>query len=308
MKLFLNRTISMLTMSAILMSSSAILRVDSATTTVIYSKYDCVNGGAPTTYSLSISDTNVSRGIVGADGRVQAGFDGVVRLSSGSTGFIVDDHVIATAAHCVNKIHDLELKHEYEDTYYFRPELKIHLYNNDGTPKNTEPLDILEIHVPQSYINDYSRMDDYALLVVEEDLSDYTHFDLGIPCDVLSTEFRAIPLYATGRSKSFNGITNYQNLLYTGQGYAHYSSNSDAFRYTCDAIGGNSGCPVYVACQYTVETDTHVDTYITYTAIAIHCGSGPTISETNTNCRYNEGSPMTSSKLQFYLNNPNIDY
>ncbi len=297
MKFTLKRTVSMLTMMVILMSSSASIRVDATAITVTYSKYDCVNGGAPSTYSLSISESDLSRIIIGEDDRVNAGFDGVVRLSSGASGFIVDDHVIATAAHCVNETHEPDsIKNNYQDTHYFRPDMKIHLYNSDGTPKNATPLDIVEIHVPQDYIlnNTYDEYvkHDYALLVVEEDLSDYTHFDLGIPYNVRTASFRNIPLFATGRSQSYNGVANTQNLLYTSQGYRDTRSNSEMLYYTCDTVGGNSGCPIYVACEYTVGSDT----YITYTAVAIHFGGD------------NKGPIMTSSKIQFYLNNPYIDY
>ncbi|MDE6677430.1 MAG: trypsin-like peptidase domain-containing protein, partial [Ruminococcus sp.] len=106
--------------------------------------------------------------------------NGVVHINGIGTGFIVDDHVIATAAHCVNgkKIN------------------KVSVLNNSGSVVlNATPV---EYHIPVNYpsIDGY----DYALISVKEDLSSYPHFEIGVALDNVAG--------ANAKISGFPGIVN----------------------------------------------------------------------------------------------------
>ena len=62
---------------------------------------------------------------------------------------------------------------------------EINFFNSDGTP-GLSITDAVEVHVPTLYVNgsysDYNPYD-YALIKVNEDLSDYAIFNLGIMND-----------------------------------------------------------------------------------------------------------------------------
>lgn len=84
---------------------------------------------------------------------------GVVRVGNGS-GFIVDDHLVITAAHCVC---DWTLSNPKA-----HQNLTVTVYNNDETSSKTYTVD--SIHVPKKYYsNDSAQRDayDYALLHID---------------------------------------------------------------------------------------------------------------------------------------------
>lgn len=306
MKLALKKKISLLVLSAILTSSCVILKADAAAQQVAYLKYDCTDNTTEP-YTLSLDEQAVSqqaRGIVGEDNRVVDGSSGIVYFSNGTTGFIVGDHTIATAAHCVNVTHaGADIKAEFEDSNYFRQNLKAYLYTEGGSPESGLPLEIVEIHVPSSYVSSFSVANDYALVTVEDDLSGYTQFNLGVPYNVQSDEFAEIDLFVTGIPQTTNtNQSNYYLRMYTGKGNESpdHTSTSEVLYYTCDTTGGNSGSPVYVACEYTIGTEVS----LSYTAVAVH-SSADYEAEV---CVANYGSAITASKMQFYGNNSYVGY
>ncbi len=243
----------------------------------------------------SVSTAQNPRGIVnGEDNRgVAHGYEntGIVLLNNGVTGFIVGDHQIATAAHCVYSI----------DTGYFADEI-IQTYDRSGAPVVGETLTVAEIHIPQNFYNNTNDSNyDYALITVVEDLSDHVQFDIGNCYNMTVAEAGTIPIHVTGRPESTGDnleTPNTNNFLYTNFGYVYEGTDTnymDALYYTVDTSGGQSGSPAYTI---TRERYNNEDFY-TYTVLSIYIGG-------NTNRA--SGPRMTKYHQQFYNNNPYACY
>ncbi len=260
---------------------------DDADRWLIYHVYDADSTTQYTdrTYTLSATtSTSVSaRSVIGNTDSRQVDFSksGVVKLIYGdavATGFVVDSHVIATAGHCARNVIDSVL-----------------LFNSDGTVAlSATPV---ERHIPYEYLNsgpNYEYYNDYGLITVEEDLTDYIQFNLGIALDQAITNSQAISV--TGFPGTVqNQTVNTPSLhnMYTGSGVLVDSDSPGdcsiyRLKYNADTSGGNSGGPVYVTTTYGGNTY--------YTAIAIHTLAG------------NSGVRMDRDVICFYLNNPNIRY
>ncbi len=133
-----------------------------------------INTADYVTNSLDTSNTNVVRTI--------ADFNPNDEYVSPGSGFIVSDHVIATAAHCV---YDLNTT---TNTWQFPTTLTVSIYGTDAnlnSPNTTYTAK--EIHVPADYVtinNTTNHNYDYALIYVEEDLlEDNDAFNLGYVSD-----------------------------------------------------------------------------------------------------------------------------
>ncbi len=254
-----------------------------------------------TTYNLYPTTTALSTGtstyaLIGNDDRhLATGSEncGIVSLSNGATGFIVDDHHIATSAHCVFKDGWRTITH-------------INTYNSNGKTTNVK-LTPSEVHIPELYFSSvvYNRMYDYALITVEEDLSDYVHFDLGITYNTTSTYFSNTPIYVTGCSQAYVDETPNEKLdLLSCEGRIISKSknsnetldNTYILHYNADTLGGNSGSPVYTMTRNIVNNQVSY----TYTALTIHGGG---IEDS-----HNEGPRITKYHLQFYRNNSNASW
>ncbi len=186
------------------------------------------------------------------------------------SGFVVDEHIIATAAHCVKNLAISEIL----------------LFNTNGTISlSATPV---EYHYPEIYSTDYC---DYALITVEEDLSDYMCFNLGVALDSFSTNNPAVSV--TGFSGDLNNDNDNTHTMYTGTG-AIIDLNSAQIFHTADTGGGNSGGPIYI----TESRGGHVY----FTVIAIHTNGE------HYGVPGNRGARISTDELQFYYNNPNIIY
>lgn len=232
-------------------------------------------------------DNNVSTyAIIGDDDRVvdftKSGVVKILTNSAMGTGFVVDSHTIATGAHCV-----------YNQTIN-----NILLFDVNGNVSlSATPL---EYHVPTKYIIERSKGRetneyDYALITVEEDLSNYACFDLGVMLPNFVGSQNAISV--TG----FPGVVNNQLVnnstihnMYTGNGVTLDSAGHDIkpdlqFIYNNDITGGNSGGPVYVSKNYYGK--------VYYTVIGINVGSSDD---------YGIATSINTDLLHFYLHNSNI--
>ena len=245
--------------------------------------------------AIDNNNDDSARGIIGTDDRYLAhGTEntGIVRLSTGGTGFVVGDHQLATVAHAVYK-----RNYEWKDLEY------IQTYNMTGRLTNTK-LTPVEVHVPKDYdyadISEKEEADnyDFALITVKEDLSNYVHFELGASYSANQTNYDNIPVYVTGCPQTIpSGNDNTYLKLYSGEGrvVSNCDDNMTLLHYDADATYGNSGSPVYVITKNIINGE---ESY-TYTALAIH-------SYANGICNF--GARMNKYLFQFYKNNDYINY
>ena len=259
-----------------------------------YMRYSCTEQKPLSNYILEPAAKNLNAreipGVIGTDDRYLAhGTEntGIVRLSTGATGFVVGDHQIATVAHAVFN----------HDESKWIPLEYINTYNLTGRVTKTN-LTPVEVHVPKDYTGDTSYNYDYALVTVKEDLSDYVHFELGASYSVNQTNYNNIPIYVTGCPQTIPGGNNNTYLkLYSGEGHvvADSDTNASSLHYDSDMTFGNSGSPVYVITKNVINGE---ESY-TYTALAIN---------SFVDVNRNFGPRMTKYLFQFYKNNDYINY
>ncbi len=247
------------------------------------------------------SDNSVnSRGIIGDDERWPSwDKNGVVQISHSAgvgSGFVVAPHVIATAAHCVYN----------SATSSGNSSIKIRLFDTNGVVEHI--YDAVETHIPYNYIasvGDGVNKYDYALLTVEEDLSEYMCFELGVALDSASESGKTVlntgfPTYVNGE---YVNMGNTLYTMYSSQGNLLDISDEDVDEhsydrtrqlfYDNDTTGGNSGGPVYVTESYNGR--------VYHTIVAIH-------SSTSETYNYNIGIRITTDLLRFYKYNPNLSW
>lgn len=216
----------------------------------------------------------------------------VVSNDSGThygTGFIVGPHAIATAAHVI------------DDNRYRRAASIKHIYsfNADGTQR-TNTITPLEIHKPSLFIstNPVEEYYDYALITVQEDLSNYPIFELGVYDSMLDKDVAAtitgfpglIKNNSTGENIRVNNAENL-HTMYSGNGIV-LSSNGFKITHNIDTSNGNSGGPLYITERYKDK--------VKYVAFGIHnlgVESGDT---------YNHAVQINSDIIKFYKNNTHI--
>lgn len=230
------------------------------------------------------------------------------------TGFVIGNHVIATAAHCLCGIDD--------DTqnFEFYTSVKVDMYNESGvsdnnriasytseaangtTDKLTSYKSIKSLHVPRTYREHLLNKDgkesnvDYALIYVSEDLSDYT-WDVGC----ISDEFKNsnTDLIATG-------ITNISSTTpdrYYSKGKIIYDNDKYKLHTNALTYAMQSGGPIYYETNYVGETIKTVVGINTQAIVTLTKLNGEVIKSEVTG---NGGIRMTPTLLQFYLNNPKL--
>lgn len=260
----------------------------SVNTSQSYKVYNAVNGGYVKSYTLSANPVmDKSKTIIDTDDRfVDFSKNGVVKIvtsiGSWGTGFVVDDHTIATAAHVLYNGNAVPVSH-------------IYFFNQDGSID----MDITNpsyCHIPNIYMSNVEDaiVYDYALITVKQDLSEYENFNLGAPLD--SFIHRESTVLTTGfpaevNSKDVNNLT--EHNMYTSAG----STIDDVHRadieisYNNDTSGGNSGGPVY--------TSTLFNGKFYYTVVGINVKGAGTA---------NRATRMTTDLIHFYKNNSYITY
>lgn len=261
-----------------------------------YRVYNPVTGYLKHTYTVDANTTTVSsignsRGIMyGHDSRMfQDGMQGVLNVQDASgnnmgTAFVIDSHTILTAAHVL---------YNYKK-HTIKKNLRFVVYDDYDTPTNTVIFP-KSYHIPQDFCNSMQRdlngdfvyisEWDYAIVTVNDDLSNYINFDIG----VMRSGDMYQPVYVTGFGSYGNNPLD-QSLVNpyfvdtksTSMGdLMEDNPYSDTFiNYDADTVGGDSGGPVWV---YNAINNTK-------TVIGINIYSrtdGTTINEYNTGYRIN---------------------
>ncbi|MDE6775933.1 MAG: trypsin-like peptidase domain-containing protein [Ruminococcus sp.] len=237
-----------------------------------YVIYNATTGKKIKEYSLSrgsATNNDISfHNIIGSDDRYENWSKiGVVKILTGlpsdpnvygqSTGFVVDAHTIATAAHCLVKTGTLE------------PRIieKILLFDDEGSLVSNgvsyPVLTPVQYHVPVEFLENnnkfygeeraiYNVVYDYALITVKEDLSDFICFNMGIPLDSMvskNSQNKDSKVKVTGFPKKINDNTDVNDYgthaKYTGNGKIVDMEEEYIF-HDIDVTSGNSGSPIYI--------------------------------------------------------------
>ncbi|MDE5861192.1 MAG: trypsin-like peptidase domain-containing protein [Ruminococcus sp.] len=252
--------------------------VMAASKTRTYLRHNYTSSEDDVEYQLTVNPENKSRTIFPPNDMVRDTDTAVVRLDGvGGTGFIVGEHEIATAAHCVYNKGFLDFKISIID-------------ENNKVIKTISPhyVHINKNYSPLSnYIGDKSIYD-YAMIYVDEDLSQYGKFNLGVALDSYADKNGSVIVsgFPGEYPDDYKGADWGIRFKAKGNIIGH---NLDAFNYNADTFGGTSGGPVYIE-EGITTVDGKLHEY--KTAIAIHKTSG------------NWGAKITSELLKFYKDNP----
>lgn len=248
--------------------------------------YNSTSPASYTQYSLSVEQR--PRSIIGPSNMINDTDASVVSLTitdngetKPGTGFIVGDHVIATAAHCLYN----------KDTKKFN-NIKIEVVSaNNVTSRTIYPK---YGHISKDYVTYLGKynMYDYALLYVEEDLTEYGIFDMGIATDKYADDEGEVILSGFPDGRSSGGLRKMSigNVVSNG-------TTESYLAYDADTKEGNSGSPVYVEEGYIVENNGGALYYGYTTVIAIN------VMEDQGNQGYNSGVRINANHLKFYLAN-----
>ncbi len=209
----------------------------------------------------------------------------VVLLSVGGTGFIIGEHTILTAGHCVYDINN--------DKFI---DLTISIVDsNNNTIKKINPR---YAHVPEKYadLTSYDIQYDYALIYVEEDLSEYGMFNLGICLDQYINDQGTITVSGFPQTYPDGYEDSEYGLRFKASGnIISQENNGMNIVYDADMTGGDSGGPVYV-------NESYISNNISYdynTVIAINVAQ-------NVSQKKNKGVRINFDILQFCYQNVHL--
>lgn len=198
----------------------------------------------------------------------------IVRINNNLTGFIVGDHIIATAA----------------ENVYDRNTSKFKTITVDVVGANNNVIETLTphyAHIPTSYAAyspDY-RPFNYALIYVDEDISSYGKLKMG---EALSTYSGQVVVsgFPDEYPNGYSGSSNQIRFRATGN---VTNINSEYLYYNADSTNSESGAPVYV--EEGVNVNGGLEEY--KTVVAIHSES-------------NHGIKVNGNILKFYYTNNHL--
>ena len=306
-----------LTMSTLILLSGSVAKYNSseaASNYRLYKVFNATTGAYIAQYSISQSQVleTMTRGAFDPNINTVNEYNlkkGVVKIMCSDnylgTGFIVDDYTIATAAHCLIDSNSTSSK-IISDVLLFD--------NNDNITLHASPE---QIHLPTEWYNFANSNHvfsndpevelehwtyDYALITVEENLSDYMHYKLGTTLNYFYPYSSNVNpnklLKIIGYPSSSNNHVYNQTEIESG--YALYYTNSSYYNpynallyYSNSTSSGYSGSPVYYTEQYN-NTDYN-------TVIGIHTAGSCFAPNARSGVRF------TDDHLTFYLNNPYLN-
>lgn len=286
MRKVMKKVVSLMVSASLLTSCALSFNSFSASAKTVSNTYCYHDYGASATsyhlYQLSLDTLENSastRGIIGADNRVpDPNNTAVVRLSVGGTGFIVGDHTIATAAHCV-----------YREGKFLDTTAQI----VDGNGNVIKQLTTKRTHILNDARLNNDNESDYAMIEVEEDLSSYGAFSLGVMMDDFRNKSTNITMSVSG----FPERTGEEwGKRYVGKGRI-MEVDDKKICYDVDTSNGNSGGSLYR--EFTEYGETYK------VAVGIHYGY---VGQTTNKPAHNVSVRITPSILQFYLNNTSKVY
>lgn len=263
-------------------------------------------------YSLTVdpyNNTNTSpnansqQRVVIGDNDMQLDPDtAVIQLQfSGGTGsaFIVDDHLIATAAHCVCKDQNffnmkIKLKDSNNNVKWITPKYIdanknfYDNYNSNGNPNTSD-------------YNTYLLGNDYALIYVEEDLSNYGIFNMGVALNEYADNHGEVIVSGFPSKSAYPSWfeATIEKTRFKAKGKI-LSRTPKYINYDADTAPGDSGGPVYVQEEFSGDT---YNTVIAINVAETYNSKDPN----NDSVKKNHGVRITPDILNFFYNNPNIE-
>lgn len=177
------------------------------------------------------------------------------------SGAIIGPHTILTNAHCVYSKND-----DTGEKRYSTDDVCAFTFDEDGEP-HPRNLTVVSYHVPKDYItyednNMYKVRYDYALIVVEEDLTEYGCFDLGYALDgIVNTETdltvtgfpQAVPCQDSSNGYNFRKYmvsSNGEIIPLTITDQNDIEKANYRLRGTAATSPGSSGSPMYTKTAY----------------------------------------------------------
>lgn len=168
--------------------------------------------------------------------------DTAAKIHTYGTGFIIGDHEIMTAAHCVYNVE--------EGKFYTSSQVEISL-SESYSSSSIRTLSVVSVHFPKKFkelidsnpttkFNFEKIKNDYAIITVNEDLSEYGKLTLG----TLTSEAKNndIPIHVLG----YCSATEFK----ISHGSISDTNDDDVFATDAFTTNGTSGGPMYVECVF----------------------------------------------------------
>lgn len=279
---------------------------------ITYLKRNCATG-AISEYTLTTAgDTAASTASVDRSTQmvVDSGETAVVKITKTDgnligTGTIIDDHIIATAAHCV---------YDYKTSQF--NDINIRIVNTGYTVIASYTPSY--IHIPKNYTINESYVDDYALIYVDTNLSRYGKFEIGLALDSFVTDTTGkysvkVSGFPANMSSQYNPdvpldeqyISQIRRYVSEGNidGDRNFNKitgvvNQDIMCYLTNTFNGDSGGPTYIEEKYKIN---NIE-YNCKTMVGIHVAGLK-----NTYADYRWARRITADQLYFYRSNTNLN-
>jgi hypothetical protein len=220
---------------------------------------------------------------------IPSSIQGVVKLTNSGSGFIIDEHTIATAAHCIYNT----------NSNSFVP-VQIQIYDSNMNLITT--ITPTSLHVPYEF-SDHNSIPgaqpvsnyDYGLITVSDsiDLTTYGLFSLGVSTyGLMSTQKAVTDCAYVQYGNSFNLYQTQGNLVYWPQDMMSGNEYPFVFSFNISTMNNCSGAPLY-----TTINDMSTSNATPKTVLGIVTGGA---------YDYGLGIRIMPTVLRFFYQNPKI--